>query len=253
LVTSAGSGTGTAWAQDEIDYSLEDDFEDITDDGGEGVDDDPLESYNRVMFSINNFFMDYLLKPIAKVYVYAPEVARDGIRNALDNLESPNDLGNDLLQGEFVRAIQVAERAVINTTVGVGGLMDVASGLGIPKHKSDFGQTLAVWGVGEGPYVVLPLFGPSNPRDAIGLAVDSIGDPLSLWANNTDRDEISFGRFGADAVDLYSRSMEDLETIEETSLDFYAAIRSLSRQQRRYQIKYGIYESGPSLREIEDQ
>lgn len=252
LLASVGPGAGTAWAQDEVDYSLEDDFDDITDADTGNIGEDPLENYNRVMFTINDFFMNYLLEPFATVYKnYVPEIARDGVRNALHNLDSPNNMGNDLLQGQFIRAIQTLERAVINTTIGVGGLMDVASGLGIPKHTADFGQTLAAWGVGEGPYLVLPLFGPSNPRDAFGLAVDSIADPLSLWANNTDRDELTFGRFGATAIDTYSRSMDDLEMIEDTSIDFYAAIRSLARQHRRHQIKYGIYDDGLSIMDMD--
>jgi phospholipid-binding lipoprotein MlaA len=237
----------SAKAQNDIDYSLDDDFEDIADEGS----DDPYESFNRAMFIFNNFFMTYLLKPLATAYNYAPEITRDGVRNALDNLDSPNDLVNDMLQGEFIRAMQIAERALINTTVGVGGIMDVASDLGIPKHSADFGQTLAIWGVGEGPYLVLPFFGPTNPRDAIGLGVDSVGDPLNLWARNTDREAIGYGRFGATAIDSYSRVMDDLEVIEETSIDFYAALRSLSRQHRRHQIKYGKYEDGPSVMDAE--
>ena len=256
LILAAGSiGVldQSAMAQSEIDYSLEDDFDDFTDDSTGNADGDPFEKFNRVMFSFNNFFMTYLLKPIAKVYVYAPEITRDGVRNALDNLNSPNDMVNDMLQGEFVRAFQIAERAVINTTIGVGGLMDVASDLGIPKHSADFGQTLAVWGVGEGPYLVLPFFGPTNPRDAVGLGVDSVADPLNMWAKNTDREEIAYGRFGATAIDTYSRSMDDLEMIEETSIDFYAALRSLSRQHRRHQIKYGKYEDGPATTDNEQE
>ena len=246
-IGSFGLDACSAMAQGEIDYSLDDDFEDIAEDGDES--DDPFEKFNRAMFSFNNFFMTYLLKPIAKIYVYAPEITRDGVRNALDNMNSPNNMVNDMLQGEFMRALEIAERAAINTTVGVGGIMDVASDLGIPKHSADFGQTMAVWGVGEGPYLVLPFFGPSNPRDAIGFGVDSVGDPINLWARNTDREVIGFSRFGANAIDSYSRVMDDLETIEDTSIDFYAAIRSLSRQHRRHQIQYGKYKDGPSATE----
>ncbi|NQV22482.1 MAG: VacJ family lipoprotein, partial [Rhodospirillales bacterium] len=242
MLSCTGLGMGDARAQGEMDYSLDDDFEDITDGADDDLNDDPLEKFNRASFAFNDYLMKYLLKPIAKVYNYAPEIARDGVHNALANLDSPNNFGNDLLQGEFVRAIQTLERAVINSTVGVGGLMDVASGLGIPKHSADFGQTMAVWGVGEGPYVVLPLLGPSNPRDAFGMGVDSIADPLSLWANNVDLDELNYSRYGATAVDSYARVMDDLESIEETSLDFYATIRSLSRQHRRHQIEYGMYD-----------
>lgn len=247
-----GLGAGTAYAQG-ADYSLDDDFEDITDDSNDGVNVDPFEKFNRVTFAFNNYFMTYLLKPIAKVYNYAPEIARDGVHNVLGNLGTPGDFGNDLMQGEFMRALQILERVTINTTVGVGGLMDVASKLGIPNHRADFGQTLATWGVGEGPYMVLPLFGPSNPRDALGLGVDSIADPISLWANNTHLNELNYARFGATAIDSYARVMGDLDSIEDTSLDFYAAIRSLSRQHRRHQIKYGKYQDGSAATEMDDQ
>lgn len=248
MLACTGLGAADARAQGDMDYSLDDDFEDITDGADNGLDEDPFEKFNRASFTVNDYLMKFLLKPIATVYNYAPQIARDSLHNALTNLDSPNNFGNDLLQGEFIRAIQTLERAVINSTVGVGGLMDVATNLGIPKHSADFGQTMAVWGVGEGPYVVLPLLGPSNPRDAFGLAVDSIADPLSLWANNVDLDELNYSRYGATAVDEYARVMDDLESIEDTSLDFYAAIRSLSRQHRRHQIKYGKYEDGSSLK-----
>lgn len=237
----------------ELDYSLGEDFEDITDESDEGLNADPLETFNRATFAFNNYLMNYLLKPFAKAYNYAPEIARDGVHNVLANMGTPGDFGNDLLQGEFMRAAQILERMAINTTVGVGGLMDVASDMGIPNHRADFGQTLATWGVGEGPYLVLPLFGPSNPRDAVGLGVDSVADPISLWAKNTDLDELTYSRFGATAIDSYSRVMDDLETIEDTSLDFYAAIRSLSRQHRRHEIKYGKYKDGPGMTEMDDE
>ena len=212
---------------------------------------DPVEPLNRTFFEFNRGVDTVVLRPLAETYrTVLPQGGQDMVRNFLNNLKSPVVLANDLLQGEVERAGETLGRFVVNTTMGVGGLFDVAS---TEHHTEDFGQTLAVWGVGEGPYLVLPLFGPSNPRDAFGVGVDSVGDPLSLWANNTERDAITYGRFGADAIDSYSRAMGDLETIEETSIDFYAAIRSLSRQHRRHQIEYGIYPDGKSMLETKSE
>ena len=152
---------------------------------------------------------------------------------------SPVIFLNDLLQGELDRAITTAVRFMVNSTIGILGVIDIATEMGLEGHDEDFGQTLAVWGVPEGPYVVLPLFGPSNPRDAIGLVVDFLVDPFNLWAENTDRDFAIFARAGTRAVDLRATHMEALDNLEKTSLDFYATIRSLYRQRRANEIRNG--------------
>lgn len=201
---------------------------------------DPLEPTNRVILEANLFFDDILLKPLSQGYRFVlPEPARDGIRNALDNLRSPVILLNDLLQGEWERAFQTTLRFCINTTLGIGGLFDVASDLGVKSHDEDFGQTLAVWGAGEGPFLMLPLFGPSNIRDAVGLAVDSFSNPFTYYFDNIGYEWANYTRTGLTALDKRSRNIELLDELEKTSLDFYSALRNLYRQRRADEILNG--------------
>ena len=201
---------------------------------------DPLEDVNRAILEFNEFVQALILRPVAEIYVLMiPDVARDAIQAALDNLRSPVVLANDLLQGEMDRAWDTTQRMVINSTVGVGGLVDVADKWGIKKHSEDLGQTFAVWGVGEGFYLVLPFLGPSNPRDAVGKFLDSFLDPLSHYADNTNREEISYTRTFLGGVDEFSRVMDDLQKLKETSVDYYAALRSVARQKREADIRNG--------------
>jgi phospholipid-binding lipoprotein MlaA len=202
---------------------------------------DPLEPVNRAIFAFNEVFLDYLLGPLSQVYEeLLPAVVREGIRNILNNLATPVVLANDVLQGEPQRAMETLGRAVINSTVGMGGLIDVAGELGVKRHSEDFGQTLGVWGVGEMFYVVLPLLGPSNPRDAVGkLLVDGYFDPLGFYFANTDRDVEKWTRTAVKGIDEYSNVRSDLEQVKKTSIDYYAAIRSLYRQKRASEISNG--------------
>lgn len=208
----------------------------------EGEDDvnDPLEPVNRFIFGFNEIFYDILLRPISMVYNELPQPVREAVSNVLDNVNSPVVLANDVLQGEGERAIQTTGRFLINSTAGLAGLFDVAEMMGIPEHDEDFGQTLGVWGVGEGFYLVLPLLGPSSPRDAVGkLVVDQFFDPLDLWLMNTDRDEIFWALVGAGAIDEFAGLVDELDQIKKTSIDYYAAIRSMYRQKREAEIKNG--------------
>lgn len=202
---------------------------------------DPLEPVNRVIFQFNEFFYDIFLRPISRFYnEWMPTPVRDSVHNFLENLKTPVILANDLLQFEGHRAFVTASRVVINTTVGVAGFMDVAKELGFERHKEDFGQTLGVWGWGEGPYLVLPILGPSNPRDAVGkYVVDSFFDPLDMWLNNVDREEWVWVRAVIDGIDQFARITDELDQVKKTSIDFYAAIRSLYRQKRRAEISNG--------------
>lgn len=202
---------------------------------------DPLETMNRAIFDFNEGFQDVLLRPLAKFYNNSVNVTvRQGISNFLDNLSSPVIFANDLLQGEFERALTTFGRAFINTTFGIFGLADVASELGIEQHDEDFGQTLAVYGMGEGFYLVLPILGPSSPRDAIGkLVIDSYLDPLGLWLDNTDRDNIQYTLTGAEGLDEYAGIVDELNQVKKTSVDYYAAVRSLYRQKRKSEIRNG--------------
>jgi phospholipid-binding lipoprotein MlaA len=212
--------------------------------GAQSADDevnDPLEPLNRAIFAFNEAFLDIILGPVSQVYeAVLPTVVREGIRNILNNLATPVVLANDILQGEPQRAMETLGRAVVNSTIGMGGLIDIGAELGVKRHNEDFGQTLGVWGVGEIFYVVLPILGPSNPRDAVGkLLVDGYFDPLGLWFSNTDRDVEKWTRTGVKGVDEYSSVRDDLEQIKKTSIDYYAAIRSLYRQKRATEISNG--------------
>lgn len=202
---------------------------------------DPLEPVNRFIFGFNEIFLDYLLGPISQGYEFiVPALMREGIHNFLNNLSTPVILANDILQGEPQRAMETLGRALVNTTVGMGGLIDMGSELGVKRHSEDFGQTLGVWGVGEMFYVVLPFYGPSNPRDAVGkLLVDGYFDPLGMWMSNANHDDLKWARTGTKAVDEYSSVRSDLEQVKKTSIDYYAAIRSLYRQKRQAEISNG--------------
>jgi phospholipid-binding lipoprotein MlaA len=180
-----------------------------------------------------------VLRPTALVYrAVFPQPIRNGVRNFLNNLDSPIILTNDLLQGELGRARITLVRTVVNTTIGIGGLFDVADRWGYPRHREDFGQTLARFGIGEGPYLFIPLFGPANPRDLFGYGTDLFFQPLTYvqWG---DESYVPYVRYGIDLIDLRERNIETLDEIEQTSLDYYASVRSLYRQSRNNEINNG--------------
>ena len=218
---------------------------------------DPLEPMNRGFFQLNRALDAWFLKPLAIMYrEFLPPPFQRGIHNFLNNLHTPVVLANDLLQGEMGRAGTTFSRFLVNTTLGVGGLGDPATELGWQDHDEDFGQTLAVWGLPEGPYLMLPVLGPSNPRDGVGLAVDTfVLDPVAWWvrADNSDRAWIGYTRAGVTGIDKRARIYEELEELEKTSLDLYASIRSLYRQHRNSEINQGKESAdtlGPSLDEL---
>jgi phospholipid-binding lipoprotein MlaA len=199
---------------------------------------DPLEPFNRGVFSFNRTVDGLVLKPAAQIYRgVVPETGRNMVHNFLENWTAPVVVANSLLQGDMDRATIALGRFFINTMAGLLGTIDVARELGGEGHRDeDFGQTLAVWGVGEGPYLVLPILGPSNPRDAVGLAVDSVLDPWSEVFLDTPKE---LARSGVTAVDTRSRYIDQIDELEATSVDFYAAIRSLYRQRRVAEIRNG--------------
>jgi phospholipid-binding lipoprotein MlaA len=228
---------------------------------------DPLEPLNRTIFQFNEAIDAMFLRPLADFYrLLLPPRFREGVHNILTNLRSPVILANDLLQGEWGRAGTTTGRFVVNSTIGVGGIGDPASDLGLTYHNEDFGQTLAVWGVPEGPFLMLPVLGPSNPRDATGLAVDSaILDPIGLlntigaepgWPSTLSPDwlsTLSYVRLGLTALDARAQNVEELDDLRKSSLDYYAAIRSLYRQFRTSEIYQGQpppSEEGPSLEDF---
>lgn len=203
---------------------------------------DPIEPVNRFIFGFNEAFYTLFLRPASEIYqFFFPPVIRDAVGNALDNVSGPKILANDLLQGEWMRGWETTERMAVNTTLGLGGLFDPAKDwFGIEKHNEDFGQTLAVWGVPELFYLVLPAFGPSSPRDAVGkLGVDPYFDPLDMYLENTHRGSALWMHKAFGAVDEYGGVMSELDQIKKTSVDYYAAIRSMYRQKREAEIRNG--------------
>lgn len=201
---------------------------------------DPLEPFNRAMFELNRGLDTLILRPAATLYRgLIPPPIRDLVSNFLNNLKTPVVLLNDILQGESDRAMNTLSRFAINTTVGVLGFGDPATDMGFPDHSEDFGQTLATWGVNDGPYLVLPIIGPSNPRDAVGKVVDVLTDPVWHYSQNVDKEYIPNQRMAAELVDFRARNMEAIDDMEKTSLDYYAAVRSLYRQVRADEIRNG--------------
>ncbi len=210
---------------------------------------DPFEPFNRAVFQFNEALDAMLLTPLAILYRdVLPPIVQEHTHNVLVNLNEPVVAANSLLQGKPRQAASTFARFTFNTTAGVGGLFDVADGMGLPQERADFGQTLAVWGAPAGPYLVLPVLGPSNPRDAVGRGVDGVVlDPFGLL-NTIVFDEsdffeiLSYTRTGLTAVDARARSLEATDELRRTALDYYAAIRSAFRQNREYQIRSGVEE-----------
>jgi len=200
---------------------------------------DPYEKTNRSIFAFDQALDHAVARPVAVFYNHAvPQFARDSIHNFLGNLDAPVTLSNDVLQGSTDRASQTLGRIVINSTIGIGGLLDVAAHMGIPRHDEDFGLTLGVWGVDEGPYLVLPLAGPSNPRDATGEVADIFMDPLTYVSFNNST--LWYGiRAGVGILDVRARNVDNLDQIERSSVDLYATTRSLYRQHRNAEIRHG--------------
>ncbi|MCH9019725.1 MAG: VacJ family lipoprotein [Proteobacteria bacterium] len=197
---------------------------------------DPFEPVNRGIFSFNQFVDGVLFEPLAMLYRdLLPPPVRDSVENFLNNLRSPVTLASDLAQGKMDRATTTVGRFVINSTIGVGGLIDMAEEFGLEGHREDFGQTLAVWGSEEGLYLVLPLFGPSNVRDAVGLVADAFLDPLTYFASTQALVARTFVR----GIDERENVLDTLDEIERTSIDYYATLRSLYRQRRADEIRDG--------------
>ena len=192
---------------------------------------DPLEPLNRAVHSFNTDLLDRaVLKPLAQGYQYImPEPANQGVTNFFNNLADIRSALNNLLQFKIGRAFSDVGRVAINSTVGVLGLIDVASNLNLPRHGEDFGQTLGVWGFGPGPFIVWPLLGPSSGRDSVGLVVDWYTDPIT----HINDDNWRLGLRGLDLIDTRADLLSASRVLEEAALDPYAFMRDAFLQRRR--------------------
>lgn len=186
---------------------------------------DPLEPLNRKTFAVNQMIDHVVFRPVAKAYItVVPDDARRAVHNMLDNMKEPTLFFDNMLQGEFRRAGVTLGRFIVNSTVGFGGIVDVMALSGVNQQKTDFGQTLYVWGVPSGPYLILPILGPSNPRDAIGGAVDSYADPATILGKSDDIQELLVDRFVIAGIDERAGVLDVLDDLEKTSVDFYAQL-----------------------------
>lgn len=227
LIASLGLGLG-ACATPPADPIAREQFE---------ADNDPLRPLNEVIFDFNLVVDKAVLRPVASGYrTVLPEGVRDSVRNFLRHLKTPVNMANSLLQGDLEGFGTHFGRFAFNTLAGFGGLFDAAGDAGVPYREEDFGQTLAVWGFPEGPYVMLPILGPSTVRDTGGLVGDYFMDPLTYWGDNSDEWLIEHNKIirgVTEAVDGRARNMDELRRLEqESGENFYARVRSIYRQQR---------------------
>lgn len=206
---------------------------------------DPLEPLNRGLYAINDAVDRVTLKPIARGYkAVVPDFARRGVTNFSRNLFTPRSSVNNFLQGKPGRGFSELGRFIINTTLGIGGLIDVATAQGMPVYDEDFGQTLAVWGIPEGPYLFVPILGPNTLLDAASTPIDIASDPLYHYDNSSVRDKV----YGLRVIDLRMRLLT-AETLLEDSKDPYLTVRESYLQNRRFQVYDG---NPPSTDEEED-
>lgn len=200
---------------------------------------DPWEATNRDVFDFDVRVDHAVARPLARSYrAVVPEFARDGVHNFLTNLNSPVILANDVLQGDGEKATNTFGRIMVNSTVGVGGLIDVASKIGIPYHENDFGITMGKAGSAEGSYLVLPFAGPKPPRDLVGTIVDTAIDPTT-YVQFHGSDTWKLVRSGVSILDARTQQLDAVDTIERSSIDFYATTRNLYRQSRNAKINEG--------------
>lgn len=216
---------------------------------------DPIENVNRKIFDFNQVVDRYVLVPAAKGYRAAlPSPVRDSIHDFLNNLSEPLIFANDTLQARFDYARDSVVRFVLNSTIGMGGLVDVAGRWGIPYRENDLGVTFGVWGIPEGPYLVVPVLGPSDPRDLIGISIQAYGDPWNRIVSGEPWNYywIPYARGAVTGIDQRARYLDTLADIERTSLDYYATLRSLYRQRREALVRgqHGNLPPNPGFSQI---
>lgn len=192
---------------------------------------DPLEGYNRAMYKFNDAVDTAVLKPVAKGYdAVVPDPISQGVSNFFSNLNDITVIINDLFQGKFYQAYRDTHRFVLNTTVGVAGIFDVASLSGFTKNNEDFGQTLGVWGAEPGAYVVLPFFGPRNVRDTFGLVGDMFTDPVMY----VEGDDARLALVGTRVVDTRANLLKAEKVLDQAATDEYNYVRDAYMSRRQY-------------------
>ena len=200
------------------------------------------EGFNRASFALNQGLDKVIFKPMASIYRTLPIPIKSGVSNSLDNLSNVITIPNNILQGDFAKAGINTGRFIINSTIGVLGLIDVASLMGFEKYeKEDYGQTLATYGAGPGCYIVLPVLGPSTARDTISLASNFLGG--DAWYNVTVKNDTQyfsdFDYYASKAtsgVDFRAKNYDSINNVEQNSIDFYASVKSLYLQDRQQRI-----------------
>jgi len=203
---------------------------------------DCWKGFNKATFALNQTLDGILFEPIARGYRHLPSGIRYGTSNMVSNISNLVTIPNNLLQGDFKAAINNSMRLIVNTTLGIVGIFDVASSLGLEQlDREDYGQTLASWGMESGCYIVLPILGPSTARDAVGHAINFLGgDP---WYNITSKNDTRYFKDSdyffskmTDGVDFRAKNIEAFDSIEKNSIDFYASVKSLYLQDRARKI-----------------
>lgn len=190
---------------------------------------DPLEGMNRKIFWFNDQVDSYVLVPVATGWnAVAPDRVKKCLSNFFQNLRFPIVAGNDLLQVKPVAMLSDVGRFLVNTTIGLAGFFDPATGMGLVQNNEDLGQTLGYWGMPPGPYLVLPFFGPSNPRDTVGLVGDSFSTVYPYFIDWI----YTFSGAGTDTVNARALALTDVERIKEASVDYYVAVRNAYQQRR---------------------
>lgn len=210
--------------------------------------DDPWKSFNKGVQTFNDTVDKAVLKPVAEGYDYVmPTYGRQGMTNFFNNMSDIGVFTNAALQGKFEQSSEDAGRFLVNTTLGVGGLVDVGTMMGLNKHEEDFDQTLAVWGVPSGPYLVLPLFGPSSPRGTLGLIGDAALNPLT-YSGYFLSTQASIGVGAAKTINTRANYLKAEKIASEAMLDRYEFFKNAYRDQRNYLIHDGNVESEDILK-----
>ncbi len=211
----------------------------------EEIDVDPFENANRAVYDFNEAIDDNLLEPVSRAYKdHMPELVQDGVSNFFGNLRDVSTLANQILQFKIEQSAETLRRIIVNSTIGLAGLIDVATNMDLTTDSEDFGQTLAVWGVGDGPYIMLPLLGPSTVRDGAGLYVDLTSDANLI----NEMDDVGF--VSASAINIIDKRVELLPATDllDKSDDPYIAMRSSYLQKR----KFDIFDGNPPVEEDDE-